>query len=230
MAEAEERTCAWCNTDDKSIELVAGKRYCFACDKNKYRECINCHLPYPDKKYFNTEDSEKCQNCEKKLEKQKKKRKRHQLSESDKEDESNIQITDDNQEEKNECASSVLSDNDETSNPLLDTVNQTKSKHSKKLTKESIKETKNKELDEIMDTKKTPKKRNTKNVKKSKKEDVNLPEVSPSPSVNDAIAPSDKTIAENNSTGRSGPQNFITELVASNNPCSYVEYFKIKYA
>ena len=241
-AAAVEKKCAWCNNNDSNIKLVEGKRYCFACDKNKYKECNNCHLPYPDQKYFNTEDSEKCQSCERKLDKQKQKRKRHELSQSDNEEDTPNQSNNNNNDDddddaennlggENNEAFTLLPDGEEkTSNPLINIVNEAKSKKKKKLSKDSIVETKKKELDEILDNKKVPKKSTKKNVKSNKKENIDstLPEVSPPTSKVKGVN-SEGNAPNTIDTNRSEAHNFICQL-AGNNTCSYVEYFKVKYA
>ena len=70
------KTCAWCKEYTK---LKTGKSYCNDCSAKMYRECSRCHLPYPEAKYF-ARDSNRCNACQLKLEKERAKRSKNKVS------------------------------------------------------------------------------------------------------------------------------------------------------
>ena len=64
------KKCNWCC---KKVELIEKKTYCKKCEENCERECIRCHRPFDDLKYFN-KNEKRCDSCQLKYEKEKEKR------------------------------------------------------------------------------------------------------------------------------------------------------------
>lgn len=60
--------CIWCGC---RAALVEGKPYCSCCSSRCLRECVSCHKPYPNLKYF-AGSSPRCNSCQVKLERAKK--------------------------------------------------------------------------------------------------------------------------------------------------------------
>lgn len=65
--------CNWCN---EHVAMKEGKPYCFDCASNMYKECLRCHRPYPDAKYFveDTTTHHRCNACHRKYIKEKERR------------------------------------------------------------------------------------------------------------------------------------------------------------
>ena len=59
--------CCWCR---RVCKLVDGKPYCHACKVDCFRECIRCHRPFPNEKYFSM-SHDRCNACSKKYLKEK---------------------------------------------------------------------------------------------------------------------------------------------------------------
>ena len=77
--------CNWCGADEAFVE---GKRYCATCESNMYRECIRCHKPYDQAKYFGF-DMNRCNACQRRYyrEKELNKKTSEKTLDSDYEDE-----------------------------------------------------------------------------------------------------------------------------------------------
>lgn len=58
--------CSWCK---QVSSLLPNKSYCVGCKSNMFRECVRCHLPFPDEKYFQA-GGNRCNSCQKKYEKE----------------------------------------------------------------------------------------------------------------------------------------------------------------
>ena len=60
----ERKACNWCQ---RCVPLVNAKPYCKKCHNAAYKECVRCHRPLPDEKYF-TEDEQqrRCNSCQRK--------------------------------------------------------------------------------------------------------------------------------------------------------------------
>ena len=56
------KKCNWCGS---VVLLSHGKPYCLPCSSHCYKECIRCHRPFPDKKYFKL-NGKRCNSCERK--------------------------------------------------------------------------------------------------------------------------------------------------------------------
>lgn len=63
--------CCWCGTE---TTLLPDKRYCEECAKRCICECVRCHRPFDDMKYF-LYSKTRCNSCFKTYEKEAKKRK-----------------------------------------------------------------------------------------------------------------------------------------------------------
>ena len=57
------KKCIWCKEHKK---LECGKKYCVDCARNKFKECMRCHMPYPNEKYFQ-KNQKRCNACQNKL-------------------------------------------------------------------------------------------------------------------------------------------------------------------
>lgn len=64
------KSCVWCK---EHTRLKDGKPYCLKCCNRMFQECVRCHFPYPDAKYFSEHDS-RCNSCQKKYMKEKERR------------------------------------------------------------------------------------------------------------------------------------------------------------
>jgi hypothetical protein len=61
------KICNWC-TENFDFKL---KPYCNKCKQHMYKECIRCHRPLNDIKYF-TLNNKRCNACQRKYLKEKK--------------------------------------------------------------------------------------------------------------------------------------------------------------
>ena len=64
------KKCIWCC---KKVELIEKKTYCKRCEEKCERECIRCHRPFDDLKFF-SKNEKRCDSCQLKFEKEKEKR------------------------------------------------------------------------------------------------------------------------------------------------------------
>ena len=64
------KPCNWCNEANK---LQSGKKFCERCSHNMFQECIRCHKPYPDERFFKNH-KKRCNSCHQKILLEKKKR------------------------------------------------------------------------------------------------------------------------------------------------------------
>ena len=71
--------CIWCKEEKV---LVSGAKYCETCYAKCYKVCIRCKIPYPESKYFDESDTDRCNSCYRKYVKEREKRleKLHQTS------------------------------------------------------------------------------------------------------------------------------------------------------
>ena len=53
--------CNWCGTTE--VKLAGNKPYCPDCASNCKRECIVCHKPYPNLKFYK-KHSKRCNSCQ----------------------------------------------------------------------------------------------------------------------------------------------------------------------
>jgi len=75
--EASKRACIWCHQE----YLRQGKKkYCEECNEKCVRECIRCRRPFPDLKWFETENSVRCMTCEGAYQKEKLRRQENKLT------------------------------------------------------------------------------------------------------------------------------------------------------
>ena len=73
-----EHACVWCKCRKP---LMNNAKYCQECFDGRYRLCTRCKVPYPDAKYFDASNSNRCNSCHKKYVKEREKREQQKKQE-----------------------------------------------------------------------------------------------------------------------------------------------------
>ena len=73
-----EHACVWFKCQKP---LMNNAKYCQECFDGHYRLCTRCKVPYPDAKYFDASNSNRCNSCHKKYVKEHEKREQQKKQE-----------------------------------------------------------------------------------------------------------------------------------------------------